>query len=279
MGVLTVYQATAPAAICYTINNWRNRILVVYYSLFLFAGGWKNGTNNKNQSLDGPLHLLVVVVVVKAKTDERKRGCPERARFLTAPDMATPSDVPLRRNGLSPPYSAPQITSWVFLVATAIHFLVFISPNLPTQSSVPVTIFFFLIFGTVLYYGLRAIAVDSMDVYLTRSLVDQRNGAIRNESSFLNRCYTIFNGDANALMAQQVPENQETKQCWICDIQVAHHAMHCKYCNKCVSHFDHHCLCKYERVWHCVRAPHAPSPICSSVLFLTSWTVVGVGKS
>ncbi|KAL7557286.1 hypothetical protein ACA910_016248 [Epithemia clementina (nom. ined.)] len=94
----------------------------------------------------------------------------------------------------------------------------------------------------VLYFGMRAIAIDSMDVYLTKALIDQRNGEIRKESNLLNRFYSIYNGDADTLREQRFPDNEETKQCWICDTQVAHHAMHCKYCNKCVSHFDHHCL-------------------------------------
>lgn len=41
--------------------------------------------------------------------------------------------------------------------------------------------------------------------------------------------------------------NDEMKQCWICDTQVAKHSMHCKFCNKCVYKFDHHCMCKYTK--------------------------------
>lgn len=156
--------------------------------------------------------------------------------------MVTPSDVPRRRNGLSSPYSAPQITSWLFLVATAVHFLLFITPLLPWIFSIAFTVLFFLIFAMVLHFGMRAIAVDSMDVHLARNIIDQRNGEIRRESKFLNRVYKIYNGDAGALREQRFPAGEETKQCWICDVQVANHSMHCKYCNKCVSHFDHHCL-------------------------------------
>lgn len=47
---------------------------------------------------------------------------------------------------------------------------------------------------------------------------------------------------------QQQPEhsslpNEAMKQCWICDASVAEHSMHCKFCNKCVYGFDHHCIC------------------------------------
>ena len=162
--------------------------------------------------------------------------------------MVTPSDVPRRRNGLSGPYSIPQISSWIFLSATSLQFLIFISTILPLEISIPLTIFFFSLVGLVLYFGMRAIAIDSMDVYLCKTLIEQQNTEngelFRRESKFLNRAYTLFNGDVETIKNQQFPENEETKQCWICDTQVAHHSMHCKYCNKCVSHFDHHCLCK-----------------------------------
>jgi hypothetical protein len=39
--------------------------------------------------------------------------------------------------------------------------------------------------------------------------------------------------------------NEAMKQCWICDTTVADHSMHCKFCNKCVYGFDHHCICMY----------------------------------
>jgi hypothetical protein len=39
--------------------------------------------------------------------------------------------------------------------------------------------------------------------------------------------------------------NEPMKQCWICDTSVAEHSMHCKFCNKCVYGFDHHCICTF----------------------------------
>jgi hypothetical protein len=44
--------------------------------------------------------------------------------------------------------------------------------------------------------------------------------------------------------APRIDPEEPTKQCWICDIQVGEQSMHCKFCNKCVDHFDHHCMCK-----------------------------------
>jgi len=35
---------------------------------------------------------------------------------------------------------------------------------------------------------------------------------------------------------------EEVKYCWVCQTEVHVHSMHCKYCDKCVSNFDHHCM-------------------------------------
>ncbi len=36
-------------------------------------------------------------------------------------------------------------------------------------------------------------------------------------------------------------EEEQTKYCWVCTIEVNPLSMHCKFCNKCVARFDHHC--------------------------------------
>ena len=52
-------------------------------------------------------------------------------------------------------------------------------------------------------------------------------------------------GNGNGLSSRHRWSPEEpTRQCWICDVRVGEQSMHCKFCNKCVDHFDHHCMCK-----------------------------------
>lgn len=168
--------------------------------------------------------------------------------------MVAPDDVPRRRNGLSAPYSLPQIMSWLFLAATAVQYGLFVIPLMSFIPTVVLAVFFYFLIALVMYFGMRAIAIDSMDKYLKKSLCEHRNGAIKKESEFINQIYAFYNGTADSIKNESLPVGEETKQCWICDIQVAEHSMHCKYCNKCVSHFDHHCLwlntCIGEKNYH-----------------------------
>jgi hypothetical protein len=156
--------------------------------------------------------------------------------------------IPRRRNGFTPPYSKAQISAWVALMLTCIQFPIFVSPIMPIEASIPVTIFFFgLVFGTI-YHGTLALAIDPMDPHLGKHLKENHAGepseAQERESASHQRLYAACNplrdGDNNDPLPTEA-----MKQCWICDTQVADHSMHCKFCNKCVYHFDHHCMCKY----------------------------------
>ena len=84
-----------------------------------------------------------------------------------------------------------------------------------------------------LYYRTNA---KQLQLYNNRSLYhDQQYGMNHN----------------HAQQQQQQPFSslpiEAMKQCWICDASVAEHSMHCKFCNKCVYGFDHHCIC----TWMC----------------------------
>ena len=163
----------------------------------------------------------------------------------------SPNDIPRRRNGFTSPYNIPQISAWIALLATLLHFVLGITPILPLKASIPLTVFFLFLIGLVLLYGMRAIAVDSMDVYLEQHLRAHRNGTISKESRWKDSIYNAYNPPRTAppTAATAEQEDDSMKQCWICDVQVVDSSMHCKYCNKCVGKFDHHCMCK----WHTYR--------------------------
>ena len=160
-----------------------------------------------------------------------------------------PNDIPRRRNGFTSPYNIPQISAWIALLATLLHFVLGITPILPLKASIPLTLFFLFLIGLVLLYGMRAIAVDSMDVYLEEHLRAHRNGTICKESRWKDSIYNAYNPPRTAPPTAAATEHDDTmKQCWICDVQVVDSSMHCKYCNKCVGKFDHHCMCKWAHL-------------------------------
>jgi hypothetical protein len=180
------------------------------------------------------------------------------------------SSVPKRRNGLTLPYTAPQVSAWIALLLTLVHFLFLCTPLLPSLAvSIPLTIVFCVLIFIVLYFGLRCCAIDAMDPHLARALhlhavrQEEEEDAEKDENSNSNRpkrtpatkestlsnwIYKKYNPSPTSSLdiTQQPSFNaDEMKQCWICDVQVHEQSMHCKYCNKCVGHFDHHCMCTF----------------------------------
>lgn len=96
---------------------------------------------------------------------------------------------------------------------------------LPLTAWIPVTIVFLSLAGISVIYAYKAMSTDPSDP----RLVHHRK-----------QCQVADSG--NGAVAQWNPQDP-TKQCWICDIQVGTKSMHCKFCNKCVDRFDHHCMC------------------------------------
>lgn len=160
--------------------------------------------------------------------------------------MVVRTDMKRRQNGFSTPYSVPQIAAWVALALSFFEFILFVSPLLPIEIAIPVTIYFAALIAGVVYFGSRTQLIDPIDIHLLKDLraVGREDPANNSFDYFsitgnvLPRLYSRFNPEITTL-----PE-EEMKQCWICETMVADHAMHCKFCNKCVYHFDHHCMCK-----------------------------------
>ncbi|VEU40900.1 unnamed protein product [Pseudo-nitzschia multistriata] len=140
------------------------------------------------------------------------------------PDSARPT----RKNGLSPPYTPAQISTWVLLPFLVLGFLFFVSPILPLAASIPCTILFVLSAIASIYHGYMAMYIDPSDPRLLNANHSNNQNQSGRGNGACENCY--------------VDPEEPTKQCWICDVQVGEKSMHCKFCNKCVDHFDHHCM-------------------------------------
>jgi hypothetical protein len=129
---------------------------------------------------------------------------------------------PRRVNGFTPPLTATQISTWIFLPLLVVEFCVFVSPLLPLAASIPCTLVFIFFAMSSTVFGYLAMKVDPKDPRLNDA----------------THCQSV------ATPTTTWDPEEPTKQCWICDKQVGEKSMHCKFCNKCVDHFDHHCMCK-----------------------------------
>lgn len=116
-----------------------------------------------------------------------------------------------------------QIGTWFLLPTLLIQFAIFATPILPLAASIPCTICVFVFGGVTAYYSYWVCMIDPIDSRLKCHLA-QHNG----ESGGCNGNVPNEDGDI-------------TKFCWVCSIDVHESSMHCKFCNKCVAHFDHHC--------------------------------------
>ena len=146
------------------------------------------------------------------------------------------NDNPRRKNGFSMPYTGAQLSTWVALPALIAEFVIVVAPVLPLEAAIPCTVVFGIFAALSAYYAFMAQKIDPMDEHLCKHLERQKNG--QDEQPTQN------NGFGGAL-GNPGDELEPMKYCWICETQVAEHAMHCKFCNKCVGKFDHHCLCKW----------------------------------
>jgi len=138
-----------------------------------------------------------------------------------------------RINGLVPPYTPSQISTWFFLPLLVLEFLFFVSPILPLAASIPCSLIFCGFAASSAFFGYMATTLDPSDPRLLHA--NNNNNNINNNDDDDN------NGGEGKLRHHWDPQ-EPTKQCWICDIQVGEKSMHCKFCNKCVDNFDHHCM-------------------------------------
>jgi hypothetical protein len=143
--------------------------------------------------------------------------------------MVSPN-IPGRRNGLSRPYTFSQISAWIALIATLLQFLLIVSPILPLVASIPVTVVFCALVGSVSYYGFLTSIIDPMDIRVRTQLEDTKQSCLYEKFNPLPSEEEKEDDNNDAAAAK----DEALKQCWLCDTQVADVSMHCKFCNKCV---------------------------------------------
>ncbi|ACI65187.1 predicted protein [Phaeodactylum tricornutum CCAP 1055/1] len=146
-----------------------------------------------------------------------------------------------RTNGLHGPHTTGQISAWIALLATLVQFLLVVSPILPLEASIPVTVVFVALVSGSFYYGYLAQFIDPMDKHLRVHLQETEPENVAPAVACCG-CCTVPQFPSHQHDTEQPMANEDMKQCWICDTQVSTHAMHCKFCNKCVGRFDHHCM-------------------------------------
>ena len=156
------------------------------------------------------------------------------------------NDNPRRKNGFATPYTGAQLSTWVALPTLIVEFLVVVAPVLPLEAMIPCVIVYGIVAILAAYYAYLAQAIDPMDKHLAKYLErKEENGAGAGGEDDENNNNNGGGGGFGGCLGGPNDQVEELKHCWICETQVSEHAMHCKFCNKCVGNFDHHCMCKY----------------------------------
>ena len=135
-----------------------------------------------------------------------------------------------RTNGFQKPFNPMQIGTWILLVVLLLQFGFFATPILPLAASIPCTITVFLCGVSTAYFAYQCCIVDPIDSRLRCHLANQGD-----------RSYATKSNQSSTRGVHAEQDGGPTKFCWVCGIDVNEISMHCKFCDKCVMGFDHHC--------------------------------------
>ena len=158
---------------------------------------------------------------------------------------ANSDDDTRRRNGMELPWNELQVATW-FLFPTVIaqYFgLLFPLLYLNTIYQVIPTIFFMLSSITAFYGAYMTCTIDPID----DNLVVDNASAPKGNWHFCCHCATVepisdIQQRRNNTTNNRPPlDEKETIYCYVCEDTVHVSSKHCRFCNKCVKRFDHHC--------------------------------------
>src|SRR5210317_39561 len=125
----------------------------------------------------------------------------------------------MRRNGFERPLNPMQVGTWALLPLLLLQFLFFASPILPIAASIPCTIVVFLCGFSCAYYAYWVCITDPIDRRLQCHLQEAENNDGENNN--------IQNRNGNT---EVTDDNDQTKFCWVCSLDVHELSMHCKFC-------------------------------------------------
>ena len=174
-------------------------------------------------------------------------------------NASSSSSKPRRTNGFERPLHLLQVLTWILLLVLLALYFAFLYPLLWTVNSanVALTVVFCASCALAIGAGYTTCAIDPIDDALTGM----------NPRYFIITCSNTF---TYISLGRVITQEEPHLYCYICSTNVHETSKHCRYCDKCVLRFDHHCKwfvltycsllnpCYYESglTWSCLQVEY-----------------------
>mmetsp|Transcript_9606 Transcript_9606/g.28206 ORF Transcript_9606/g.28206 Transcript_9606/m.28206 type:complete len:232 (-) Transcript_9606:65-760(-) len=125
----------------------------------------------------------------------------------------------MRDSGLDRPFNQLQVLTWALLPFLVITFYVFVIPVLPTALLYAASIKYAVFAIASAVFGFLTTATNPIDPKLSEQLIKNPKPQLKDVHQ----------------------HDDDEKFCVICVANTSTTSQHCRYCEKCVEGFDHHC--------------------------------------